>query len=148
VRRSGATTIDPRSLIVDAGPLYAAAAARDRRHADCVDLLSHEPGPLLVPTLVLTEVAYLLGDRIGPHAELAFARAISAGELVVEPVVEADWSRIAELTDQYLDLPLGLVDASIVALAERLGVDRIATLDHRHFATVRPRHVAAFALVP
>lgn len=135
-------------LIVDAGPLYAAAAVRDRHHAACVELLLREPGPLLVPALVVTEVAYLLGDRIGAHAELAFSRAIAAGELVVEPVAEADWNRIAELTEQYLDLPLGLVDASIVALAERHGADRIATLDHRHLATVRPRHIAGFALVP
>jgi len=135
-------------LIVDAGPLYAAAATRDKHHGRCVELLSNSPGPLVVPALVVTEVAYLLADRIGPHAELAFARAIHAGELVVEPVIERDWARIEELTEQYLDLPLGVVDASVIALAERHGVDTIATLDHRHFGTVKPRHVAGFALVP
>jgi predicted nucleic acid-binding protein len=41
-----------------------------------------------------------------------------------------------------------MVDASVVALAERHGLDTIATLDHRHFATVKPRHVAGFTLVP
>jgi uncharacterized protein len=135
-------------LIVDAGPLYAAAATRDRHHRRCVELLSNSPGPLVVPALVVTEVAYLLADRIGPHAELAFARSLRSGELVVEPVIERDWTRIEELTEQYLDLPLGVVDASVIALAERHGVDTIATLDHRHFGTVKPRHVAGFALVP
>jgi len=135
-------------LIVDAGPLYAAAATRDKHHRRCVELLSNSPGPLIVPALVVTEVAYLLADRIGPHAELAFARAIRAGELVVEAVIERDWTRIEELTEQYLDLPLGLVDASVIALAERHGVDAIATLDHRHFGTVKPRHLAGFHLVP
>ncbi len=135
-------------LIVDAGPLYAAAATRDKHHERCVELLSHSPGPLVVPELVVTEVSYLLGDRIGPHAELAFARSIRAGELVVEPVLERDWARIGELTEQYLDLPLGVVDASVVALAERHGADTIATLDHRHFGTVKPRHVDGFVLVP
>jgi len=135
-------------LIIDAGPLYAAAATRDKHHRLCVELLTRSPGPLLVPALVVTEVSYLLCDRIGPHAELAFARAIRDGELVVEPVLERDWARIAELTAQYDDLPLGIVDASVVALAERHEADTIATLDHRHFATVKPRHAEGFALVP
>ena len=135
-------------LVVDAGPLYAAAAARDTHHARCVELLSRAPRPLLVPALVVTELSYLLADRIGPHAEVAFARAVAAGELLVEPVLDSEWERIAELTEQYLDLPLGIVDASVVALAERHGVDTLATLDHRRFGTVRPRHVDRFALVP
>jgi uncharacterized protein len=135
-------------LIVDAGPLYAAAATRDKHHRRCVELLSNSPGPVVVPALVLTEVAYLLADRIGPHTELAFARSIRAGELVVEPVAERDWTRIEELTEQYLALPLGIVDASVIALAERHGADTIATLDHRHFGTVKPRHVDMFMLVP
>jgi uncharacterized protein len=135
-------------LIVDAGPLYAAAATRDKHHARAVELLSSAPRPLLVPALVVTEVSYLLGDRIGPHAELAFARSIARGELVVEPVLDPEWERIAELTEQYLDLPLGIVDASLVALAERHEAKTIATLDRRRFATVKPRHVAGFALLP
>lgn len=135
-------------LIVDAGPLYAAAATRDKHHRRSAELLSSAPRPLLVPALVLTEVSYLLSDRIGPHAELAFARAVAGGELVVEPVLDSEWERIAELMERYLDLPLGMVDASVVALAERHGLDTIATLDHRHFATVKPRHVAGFTLVP
>ncbi len=135
-------------LILDAGPIYAAAATRDRNHRRCVDLLTRAPRPLLVPELVVTEVSYLLGDRIGPHAEIGFGRSIAAGEIVVEPVLESEWSPIAELMERYSDLPLGIVDASVVALAERHGVGEIATLDHRHFAVVRPRHVTAFALLP
>lgn len=79
---------------------------------------------------------------------MAFARAIRAGELVVEPVIEREWTRIEELTEVYLDLPLGVVDASVIALAERHGVDTIATLDHRHFGTVTPRHADHLVLVP
>lgn len=101
-----------------------------------------------MPALAVTEVCYLLSDRIGAHAESAFVRSIAHGELTVEPVLDTDWARIAELVDQYIDLPLGVVDASIVAMAERLGVSRLATFDHRHFRTVRPRHVDAFELVP
>jgi len=135
-------------LIVDAGPLYSAAATRDRNHRRSIELLTLAPRPLAVPALVVTEVAYLLGDRIGSHAEVAFARSLERGELLVEPVLDSDWRRIAELTEQYEDLPLGIVDASVVALAERRDLDTIVTLDHRHFATVKPRHLAAFTLVP
>jgi predicted nucleic acid-binding protein len=135
-------------LIVDAGPLYAAAARRDKHHHACVELLTGATRPLLVPMLVVTEVAYLLADRIGAHAEVAFAESIALGEVVVEPVLDSEWDRVAELTDQYSDLPLGVVDASLVALAERHKQTVIATLDHRHFATVQSRHAERFTLLP
>jgi predicted nucleic acid-binding protein len=87
-------------------------------------------------------------DHIGPHAELAFARSLRDGELMVEPVHERDWRRIAELVEAYVDLPLGLVHASVVAVAERLGQQRIASLDHRLLGVVRPRHCERLELVP
>ncbi len=136
-------------LIVDTGPLYAAAATQDDDHSRCVELLSEAARqPLLVPELVVTETSYLLSDRIGPHAELAFAKSIAAGELIIEPVLDTEWERIAELMKQYLDLPLGIADASLVALTERHDARQIASLDHRHFGVVRPRHVKSFILLP
>ncbi|MGH2717200.1 MAG: type II toxin-antitoxin system VapC family toxin [Actinomycetota bacterium] len=135
-------------LIIDAGPLYAAAATKDGNHRRSVDLLTRAKQPLLVPALVVTEVCYLLADRVGTHAELAFVRSIASGELIVEPVLDAEWDRIAELTQQYLDLSLGVVDASVIVLAERHRAEVIATFDHRHFAAIRPRHTQAFRLVP
>lgn len=135
-------------LVVDAGPLVAAAASRDRNHERCVALLSKAAPPLIAPALVVTEVAYLLGDRIGHSAEQAFARSLRDGELVVEPIEPSDWIRIAELLDHYADLPLGIVDASVVATCERLNALRLATLDRRHFSVVRPRHCQALTLLP
>ena len=135
-------------LVTDAGPLVAAAATGDRNHERCVALLSQAPRPFIVPALVVTEVAYFLADRIGPQAEQAFARSLRDGELLVEPVEPFDWTRILDLLEQYGDLPLGIVDASVVATCERLGVETLATLDRRHFSVVRPRHCAALTLVP
>ncbi|HYT29550.1 MAG TPA: PIN domain-containing protein [Actinomycetota bacterium] len=135
-------------LVVDAGPLVAAAATRDRNHERCVELLSNATRPLIVPSLVVTEVASFLQDRISPAAERAFARSIRDGELHVEAVEAPDWPRIHDLVQAYEDLALGIVDASVVALCERLGQTTIATLDRRHFGVVRPRHVEAFRLVP
>jgi predicted nucleic acid-binding protein len=59
-----------------------------------------------------------------------------------------DWRRAGELVLRYADLPLGAVDASVVAVAERLGLTEIATIDRRHFSVVRPRHVDVFRLLP
>ena len=70
------------------------------------------------------------------------------GDIAVEEIKPADWQRVAELVDVYADLGLGGVDASLVAMAERLGVTEVATLDLRHFRVVRPRHVDAFRLLP
>jgi uncharacterized protein len=97
---------------------------------------------------VITEVAYLVATRLGTAAEVRFLGDLAAGNFLVEPVAPADWLRIAELVSQYRDLPLGTVDASVVTAAERLRIVEVATLDHRHFGVVHPRHVAAFALLP
>jgi predicted nucleic acid-binding protein len=135
-------------LVVDAGPLVAAAAVRDRNHARCVELLVHATRPLVVPMLVVTEVSYFLADRVGEAAERAFANSLRLGELMAEPVEPRDWARVAELIEEYADLRLGIVDASVVATCERLDQTRLATLDRRHFSVVRPRHCPALTLLP
>ncbi len=135
-------------LIVDAGPLVAAALTSDQNHERCVSLLTGWGSLLVVPALVVAEVAYLLGDRIGQDAELAFAQSLRDGDFQVEPVEPSDWARIADLVDQYGDLPLGIADASVVATCERLGAETLATLDRRHFSVVRPRHCRALTLLP
>ncbi len=106
------------------------------------------PGPLIVPTLVIPEVAYLLATRLGPDPEVRFLGDLAAGAFSVEPVAAGDWLRIAELVARYRDLPLGTVDASVVTTAERLGVTEIVTVDRRHFSVVRPSHTVAFTLLP
>jgi uncharacterized protein len=133
---------------VDAGPLYAYVDADDDHHADCLTLLEGHPGPLLVPELVVTEVVYLLGTRLGAEAEVRFLGDFAAGNLIAEPVAAEDWLRMAELVGRYADLPLGSVDASVVAAGERLAVREVATLDRRHFGVVRPNHLDAFELLP
>ena len=122
--------------------------ADDDHHTECLDLLESHPGPLLVPELVVTEVVYLLGSRLGADAEVRFLGDFAAGNLTAEPVAARDWLRIAELVSTYRDLPLGTVDASVFAAAERLGVREVATLDRRHFTVVRPDHHETLTLLP
>ncbi len=135
-------------MIVDAGPLYAYVDADDQHHVACLKLLRTHEGPLLVPTLVVTEVTYLLATRCGVEAEVRFLGDLASGVLTVVPPEPADWLRIAELVARYRDLPLGTVDASVVALAERTGDVEVATVDHRDFGAVRPAHVDALTLLP
>ena len=138
-------------MIVDTGPLVAAALAGDTNHMRCVELFTalHLNGePLMVPSLVVTEVCYMLCREAGPRIETDFVSSLVAGDFVLVDVGLTDLDRAAELMTKYADLPLGVVDASVVALAERLNVSEIATLDRRHFVVVRPRHVKAFTLLP
>ena len=83
---------------------------------------------------------------MGPLVDAQFLAGLEL--LDVEAPTPQDWPRIAELVRRYRDVPLGGTDASVIALAERLDVDLLITLDHRHFAAVRPRHVPAFRLLP
>jgi uncharacterized protein len=128
--------------------LYAYVDADDAHHDASLELLEGHPGPLIVPTLVITEVTYLLGTRLGVEPEVRFLGDLASGAFSIDPVPPGDWLRIAELVATYRDFPLGTVDASIVAAAERLEITEIATVDRRHFAAVRPQHAGAFTLLP
>jgi predicted nucleic acid-binding protein len=136
------------AVVVDAGPLYAYVDADDAHHEECLAFLTSHRGPLAVPVLVVAEVAHLLGTRLGPNPEVRFLGDLASGAFATIAVEGDDWIRIAELVARYRDLPLGTVDASVVAAAERLGITTVATLDRRHFGVVRPAHVAGFELVP
>lgn len=133
-------------LVVDTGPLVAAADIDDKYHSECLDLLESDPGPLATTAMVIAEAAYLMEREVDAKAELGLYTSIIDGSLRVDALTTADWERVRELVGQYRDLPLGGTDASIVAIAERFGASRIATIDHAHFTVVRPRHVEAFEL--
>ncbi len=135
-------------LILDTGPLLAALDAADADHAPCAALLTDAVEDLVVPGLVLAELDYWCAERLGPDAWLAFLDDLTAGVYrCLHPAI-ADLERCGELQATYPDLRLGVVDASIVALAERLGEDKLATLDRRHFTVVRPNHLDALRLLP
>ena len=135
-------------IVVDTGPLVAAVDTDDAHHAACGDLVRTRYRELVVPATVVVEVCWLLDRHVGPAAEAGFLRSLAQGKLHVEGILAADYERMAELVDTYADLRLGMVDASIVAVAERLGITSVFTINRRDFTVVRPRHVAAFELLP
>lgn len=136
------------ALILDTGPLLAALDAADRDHVPCAALLTDAIEDLVVPLLVLAELDYWCARRLPPDAWLIFLDDVVAGVYRVEPPTPVDLARCRHLQASYRDLGLGVVDASVVALAERFGEPKVASLDQRHFRAVRPAHVPALHLLP
>jgi len=138
-------------ILVDSGPLIAAAITDDRDHRRCVDLfatLHLNSERLLVPQTVVAEVAYSIQRLGGTDQELSFLQSIADQDLVLVDLIAEDIPRVIELVGSYRDFPLGTTDASVIAIAERLGITEIATLDQRHFPNVRPRHTDYLTLLP
>jgi uncharacterized protein len=135
-------------ILVDTNILVAIANDRDNNHGVALRLLETAPGPLLVTPTVIAEVCYLLHERGGARAEVQFLRSFDVGKLHLAELILVDVERMADLAETYADLGLGGTDASIVAVAERLGITDIATFDRRHFTVVRPSHIDSFVLLP
>ncbi len=133
-------------LLLDTGVLYALADESDDWHVRSREYLAGNSDALLVPVTVVPEVCRLLRERLGSAAESRFVQSVGAEEVVLETVTPRDFQRSAELMSKYPDI--GFVDASVVAVAERLKLRTIGTTDHRHFRSIRPAHVTAFELVP
>ncbi len=137
------------TVLADTGAVYALVDRDDAWHERVRAWWEANREPIRLPVTILPEVAWLLGTRLGPTAEAAFARALANGEFDVAPLDEReDLRRIADLSAEYLDSPVGFVDASVLAMAERLGVLTLLTTDRRHFGVLRPRHVPSLKLVP
>jgi uncharacterized protein len=97
----------------------------------------------VIPSLAVTEVCHLLADprrRGRPGLAAEFCAAIADDELRVIEVTPYDYRRMAELLTTYASLRLQVVDACVVALAERLDLHEVAALDHRDFQVIAPRH--------
>lgn len=136
------------ALILDTGPLLAALDANDPDHRACAELLTTTHEDLIVPVLVLAELDDWCARRLTQDAWLTFLDDVLLGAYHVESPTPADLSRAREIQSTYRELAIGIVDATVIALAERFGEPKVATLDHRHFTTVRPAHITALTLLP
>lgn len=138
-------------IVADTGAILALLDADDRHHAVVRDLYLADPDRWVVPWAVLPEVDYLARRAIGTDAARAFHDDVARGAFLVEWDGAADLTRAAELDRIYADLGLGLVDAVVMAMAERLKAEAIATLDVRDFGAVtlrRPVELLPRDLVP
>jgi len=136
-------------ILVDTGVFVAAAFPDDRHHDPCRRFLAETSDNLAISDIIVAEVSHLLRRATTrPRPERAFLMLIAEGRIQSLAPTPEDYRRMAGLVEQYHDLPLGAADASIVAIGERLGVSKLATVDRKDFTAVRPRHVAAFELLP
>ena len=138
-------------IVCDTGPLVAAGSKRDEHYVAANDLLRdlHMTGEtILVPSTVLAETCYWLDKRIGPEAEASFLDAVADGTFTLVELKTDDLVRMSELVRTFASFPLGATDASVVAVAERLKVQEIATFDRRHFPAITPKVGGHFTLLP
>jgi len=136
------------ALILDTGPLYASLDRTDAAHGACRSLIERATEPIVIPAPVLVEVDYWIHERLHPGVLVALLDDIVAGAYQVEDLQAGDYRRARELCDRYADSDIGFVDAAVLAITERLMEPKLATLDHRHFGLLRPRHVDALELLP
>ncbi len=135
-------------IICDTGPLVAIADSSDVHHLACTAFFDTTTEPVVVPSPVIVEVCWMIASRLGPSAEAAFLASLAAGDPSIEECTAGDYQRAGELVARYADMDLGFVDAAVVAVAERLNVTTVATINPRDFRVVRPAHCEAFELVP
>lgn len=136
------------AVLVDTGILYAMADIDDDWHKPIKVFLKTTKDILIVPITVLPEICYLLNTHLGHEAERRLISSIIQGELRIEGLTNDDFRRSFQLLETYSDANIGFVDASMVAIAERLNIRRILTTDRKHFSIIRPRHCLIFNLLP
>ncbi|HET7386241.1 MAG TPA: PIN domain-containing protein [Nocardioidaceae bacterium] len=138
-------------IVCDTGPLVALSNERDDHYFTANNLFRdlHMAGETLVlPPTVLAETCYWLNAHGGAEVEAAFLEAVADGTFQLVDLTTDDVERMADLVRQYASFPLGGTDASVVAVAERLGVREIATFDRRHFPAITPKDGGHFTLLP
>lgn len=124
------------SVLLDSGIVYAYYDRSDAWHRRARALIEGEQRGLILPAPVIPEVDHLLGHRLGARSRLTFYAGIVDGYYLVADLPRDAYARVADLNRQFAELELGFVDGAIVALAETLGLSRVATTDRRHFDAI------------
>jgi uncharacterized protein len=136
------------ALVLDTGPVLALLDAADPEHDGCAKLIRDISEPLVVVAPTLVEIDYWIRKRLEPQAWSVFVEDIALGAYRLEHVGPEDLVRIAQLEKTYSTLDLGMVDAAVIAVCERLREEKVATLDRRHFGVVKPRHCKRLRILP
>jgi uncharacterized protein len=126
-------------IVADTGGILALLDRDDRHHARVRRLFEEEGRTWILPWAILPEVDFIAAKRLGDHVALAFARDVRDGLLAVDAHLSRDLPRAMELLELYGALKLGLVDAVVMAQAERHRAQVIVTTDARHFRAVSLR---------
>lgn len=133
--------------IADTGFIVALVDRQDSYHQD-VKAIYLQQKEIIVPQSVLAEVAYLLGRAAGISAVVQFLRSLKTSRFELTALTEEDIARIGDILEEYQDSRIDFVDASVMAIAERLNLTIVLTLDRRDFSLYRPQHCPALTLLP
>jgi uncharacterized protein len=134
--------------IVDTGALLALVSVTDNWHDRCAELVDRRDWNPIIPTTVLSELDYFLTERLPSAARVGFFTAVRRGAYRVEEVLVADVWRAFDVCIRHLDQKISFVDASVLAVAERLNVETVITTDRRDFRTFAPKHCLTLDLWP
>jgi len=135
-------------IIVDTSGLLCLLDAGEAEHPRVRACVAEEPGPLVTVDFVLAETDYLVLRRLGRQAERDFLAQVMEGAVLRETVTDDDLARATKIIEQFADQELGLTDAAVMAVSERLDTLRVLTLDRRHFTPFRDRKGRALELLP
>lgn len=119
---------------------------REPTHPSVAEAVAQEPGPFVVSPYVIAELDYLVATRLGTDAEQRVLAELASPAYVLASVDRDDLRACIELISRYAGI--GVTDASMLVLADRLGNDRVLALDRRHFETVRTPSGRALAIMP
>jgi predicted nucleic acid-binding protein len=123
-------------IVVDTGAMLALLDASEDHHPVVKEIYDDNPDAWILPWAILPEVDYLVAAHLGAKAQGAWLADLAEGAFSVEWGREEDLAAARRICTRYRSLRPGLVDAIVIATAERLKADAIATLDLRHFAAV------------
>ena len=135
------------TIIADLGFVVAIMNENDQWRNACLSLYRTQ-AKVYLPHSTLSEIAYLIGRERGNIGVADFLTGLPKMKFELVTLLDEDLARTAELLRQYSDLRVDYVDSTVVAIAERLKITRILTLDHRDFNIIRPRHTGHFTLLP
>jgi hypothetical protein len=135
-------------MVCDTSGLFAALDDSQSMHLAARSAVEADPGPLFLSPFVLAELDYLLATRVGWKAESLFLKEVAEGAFRLEPFDSADLQQAMAIMDSHADASIGLADASVVVLARRHGINRILTLDQRHFRALQAKPGESFVLLP
>jgi predicted nucleic acid-binding protein len=136
------------ALVLDTGVVLAAIEPGDDDHVACARLLEQSREDRIVPAPVLVEVEYMMRRTRQVDTFVRFLEDCQREAFLVYELQPVDYARVGALLTTYADLRVGFIDAAVLAVVERLREPKLATLDHRHFSVMRPRHVEALELLP
>jgi len=125
-------------VLIDTSAVISMVDKSHHLHEKIKELILTENNLYIIPSTVIVEVCQLLKYKFGSKVEIGFLNEILKTIFLMEPVKFDDIYRILEILKKYEDLNIGYVDSSIVAIAERLKINKILTLDKRHFTVVIP----------